>query len=114
MLIRTHATTLLLGLIWFWASSTSARQLESVEIIVCSGDPGFEIANNLNKLVTAFTFLFLLFVPMDEKKAGNLKLIAIELIALTCIPVLVYLAGNFAIDHVCGSLSVSACLGKMK
>ena len=106
--IRAYAASALMVITCFWAAGASAQGLIGGPIDPRYGttgevgqlaDYGYDTARDISRLVTAVSFLIAFFVPMDKKKAKNLKLIAIELIALALIPVLIHIAGTYLINN---------------
>lgn len=102
--IRAYAASALISLTWSWALGASAQGIDAAQLdprygegghIAQLADYGYDTVRDISRLVTALSFVIALFVPMDKKKEGNLRLIALELIALACIPILVHLAGTF-------------------
>jgi hypothetical protein len=106
--VRAYAASALIVLTCFWAAGASAQGLigapidpryGTVQEVGQLADYGYDTARDISRLVTAVSFLIALFVPMDKKKAKNLKLIAIELIALALIPILTHIAGAYLINN---------------
>ena len=60
-------------------------------------DFGYDIARDISRIVTLLSFFVCCFIPMDKRI--TVKRALIELIALACIPVLVYLIGTFFLNN---------------
>ncbi len=102
--IRGYAASALIALTWSWALSASAQGLVGAPIDPRYGcvqltDYGYDTARDISRLVTLVSFAIALFVPMDKRKEANIRRVAIELIALACIPILVHLAGTHIINN---------------
>lgn len=103
--IRAYAASALMVITCFWTASASGQGLVGAPVDPRFGevgqlaDYGYDTARDISRLVTAVSFLIAFFLPMDKKKAINLKRIAIELIALALIPILVHIAGTYFINN---------------
>jgi hypothetical protein len=106
--VNICATALLLTLTWSIAVTASGQGMVSAPIdprfgtctqVGMMADFGYGQARDVSRLATAIAFLIAFFVPLPEEKKGNLKLVALELIALASVPLLVHLAGTYFINN---------------
>jgi hypothetical protein len=102
-----YATSILLTLTWCLGSATFAQDLIGPPVdpryFQSNGFPfqdfGYDTARDISRAATAVSFLIALIIPLDKRKRANLKLVALELLALTAIPILVHVIGTFAINN---------------
>ena len=106
--IRGYAASALIALTWSWALGASAQGLVGAAVdprygqsneVAQLADYGYDTARDISRLVTVVSFAIAFFVPMDKRKEANIRRVAIELIALACIPILVHLAGTHIINN---------------
>lgn len=99
--IRAYAASALMVITCFWTAGASAQGLIGAPVDPRYGttgefaDYGYDTARDISRMITVVSFLIAFVVPMDKKKANNLKVVAIELIALALIPILVHIAGTY-------------------
>jgi hypothetical protein len=110
--MTAYAASALLVITCLWTAAASAQGLVGAPVdprygVSCGtagplSDYGYDTARDISRLITAISFLIALFVPMDKKKEGNLRLIAIELVALAFIPIIIHIAGLYYINNFTG------------
>ena len=62
-------------------------------------DYGYDTARDISRLLTALSFVIVLFIPMNKQKKMSVRRVMLELFALASIPVLIHLAGTFGINN---------------
>ena len=62
-------------------------------------DYGYDTARDISRLVTAISFLIVLFVPLETRKKDKIGVVVTELLGLAAIPLLVHLAGTYIINN---------------
>ena len=62
-------------------------------------DYGYGVARKIAGFLTALSSVIVFFFPMDKQKKKSIRQILLELLALAAVPVLIYLAGNFAVNN---------------
>jgi hypothetical protein len=90
IVIRTpcyaYAVAVFVTLTWSLALRATAQGLVGAPIHIPSCDSSYDTAIGISRVITAISFLITFFIPLAKSKRTNLKLCALELIALASIP----------------------------
>lgn len=109
--IQAYAAMALFLLLWSLATGADAQGLVGAPVDVRYGNPvsnpftdfGYDQARDMTHIITgsatAIAFVLALFVPFNKKKKATVGRVALELLALTMIPVLTHLAGTFILNN---------------
>jgi hypothetical protein len=78
-----------------WVHTSNAGPNE----VGAMADFGYDQARAIVRCVTALSFLFVFFLPLDKTKKESIAKQSIDLIALAMIPILVEVAGQFIVNN---------------
>lgn len=114
--VRDHykkvAVSLLLIAAWSLALSADAQGLVGAPVDPRFGseaevgqlaDFGYDTARDISRGITICSFILVALWPVKKETRENLRKLALTVIARTCVPVFIHLAGTFAINNYGGS-----------
>ncbi len=114
--VRDHykkvAVSLLLIAAWSLALSADAQGLVGAPVDPRYGsgaevgqlaDFGYDTARDISRGITICSFILVALWPVKKETRENLRKLALTVIARTCVPIFIHLAGTFAINNYGGS-----------
>ena len=112
---RKVAVSLLLIAAWSLALSADAQGLVGAPPVVCNGggggaemgqmaDFGYDTARDISRGITLCSLILVALWPVKKETRENLRKLALTVVARTCVPIFIHLAGTFAINNYGGSM----------
>lgn len=109
---RKVAVSLLLIAAWSLALSADAQGLVGAPVDQPFGyssevqefvDFGYDTARDISRGITICSFILVALWPVKKETRENLRKLALTVVARTCVPIFIHLAGTFAITNYGGS-----------